>query len=167
MHASGNRPADYTVPQCLGQTCTGIIYIREVPYILHLSCVVLDRIPVMSKNRNTRKLLEHGSKDKIVLEEKKWVKISKAGQGIRRGGATLSHQQGWWLRSATPSSESQYEPIPPSLSIPHTSLFPSSFSLSYLVGDPVVYQHYQISILYSKNKTGKKSSAFKEAMWLH
>ena len=47
MHASGNRPADYPVPQCLGQICTGIIYIREVPYILQLSCVVLDRIPVM------------------------------------------------------------------------------------------------------------------------
>jgi hypothetical protein len=47
MHASGLGPADYPVPQCLGQTCTSIIYIQEVMYILHLSCAVLDCIPVM------------------------------------------------------------------------------------------------------------------------
>ncbi len=44
---AGNRPADYPVRQCLGQTCTSIIYIREVPYILHLSRVVLDSTQVM------------------------------------------------------------------------------------------------------------------------
>ncbi len=43
MHASGFGPADYPVLQCLGQTCTGVTYIQEVLYILHLSCVVLDR----------------------------------------------------------------------------------------------------------------------------
>jgi hypothetical protein len=47
MHASGLGPGDYSVLQCLGQTCTGIAYIQEVLYILHLSRVVLDRIPVM------------------------------------------------------------------------------------------------------------------------
>jgi len=47
MHASGLGPADYPVLQCLGQTCTGIVYIQEVLYILHLSRVVLNRIPVM------------------------------------------------------------------------------------------------------------------------
>jgi hypothetical protein len=49
MHASGLGPADYPVLQCLGQTCTstGIVYVQEVLYIPHLSCVVLDRMPVM------------------------------------------------------------------------------------------------------------------------
>ena len=37
-------------------------------------------------------VLEHGSTDKIVLEEKKWFKISKTGQGIKGGGMVLSHQ---------------------------------------------------------------------------
>ncbi len=40
-------PADYPVLQCLGQTCTGATYVQEVLYILHLSCVMLDYIPVM------------------------------------------------------------------------------------------------------------------------
>ncbi len=43
----GLGPANYPVLQCLGQTCTGIVYIQEVLYILHLSRVVLDRTPVM------------------------------------------------------------------------------------------------------------------------
>jgi hypothetical protein len=47
MHASGLGPADYPVLQCLGQTCTGIVYIQEVLYILHLSCVELDHIPLI------------------------------------------------------------------------------------------------------------------------
>ncbi len=34
MHASGLGPADYPVLQCLGQTCTGVIHIQEVLYIL-------------------------------------------------------------------------------------------------------------------------------------
>ncbi len=40
MHASGLglQITRYYVLQCLGQTCTGIIYIQEVLYILHLSC---------------------------------------------------------------------------------------------------------------------------------
>ncbi len=46
-HASGLRPADYPVLKCLGQTCTGIVYIQEVLYILHLSSVVLDYTPVI------------------------------------------------------------------------------------------------------------------------
>jgi hypothetical protein len=49
MHASGLGPADYPVPyysQCLGQTCTGIVYTQEVLHILHLPRVELDRIPV-------------------------------------------------------------------------------------------------------------------------
>jgi hypothetical protein len=47
MHQAWGRPADYPVLECLGQTCTGIVYIQEVLYILHLSRVVLNRIPVM------------------------------------------------------------------------------------------------------------------------
>ena len=45
MHASGLGPADYPVLQCIGQTCTGIVYnMQEVLYILHLSCVELNRM---------------------------------------------------------------------------------------------------------------------------
>ena len=32
MHQPGLGPADYPVLQCLGQTCTGIVYIQEVLY---------------------------------------------------------------------------------------------------------------------------------------
>jgi hypothetical protein len=46
MHALNLGPADYPVLQRLVQTCTGIVYIQEVLYILHLSRVVLNRIPV-------------------------------------------------------------------------------------------------------------------------
>ena len=53
MHALGLGPADYPVLQCLGQTCTGIVYIQEVLYILHLSRVVLDRIPVKVVDQTT------------------------------------------------------------------------------------------------------------------
>ncbi len=48
LHAGiGFGPADYPVLQCLVQTCTGIAYIQEVLYILHVSSVVLDYTPVM------------------------------------------------------------------------------------------------------------------------
>ncbi len=44
---AGNRPAGYPVIQCLGQTYTDVISIREVPYTPHLSRVELGSTQVM------------------------------------------------------------------------------------------------------------------------
>jgi hypothetical protein len=49
MHALGIglQITRYYSVQCLGQTCTDVIHIREVPYTLNLSRVGLDSIQVM------------------------------------------------------------------------------------------------------------------------
>jgi hypothetical protein len=47
MHAQGTGPQTIRYNSALGEPVPYIVYIQEVLHTLHLSCVGLDRIPVM------------------------------------------------------------------------------------------------------------------------
>ncbi len=99
-----HRKQDYPVLQCLGRTCTGVIYRQEkILPTLHLSCVVLYRIPVMQLIRLlvrlqylARRVLGTYTRSLTIII------LSKAGRRPKPKPATgHTHVVFWVVRSYT------------------------------------------------------------------